>query len=34
LGIVQGADLPPDYTGGTPNPLNYPNKVYLPGVRK
>jgi uncharacterized protein (DUF1501 family) len=34
LGIVQGADLPPDYTGGTPNPLTFPNKVYLPGVRR
>lgn len=34
LGIVQGADLPPDYSGNAPDPELYPHRLYLPGVRR
>ncbi len=34
LGIVQGADIPPDYGVVAPPPETLTNRVYLPGVRR
>jgi hypothetical protein len=33
LGVVQGADIEPDYASGGPIPVPTENKFYMPGIQ-